>query len=278
MCASKDFVPSRIPSFYFMTLKFFDIHSHIQMKEFDHDRDAVLSRMESEGVGAIVVGVDLKSSGQAIAFAEKHDFLWATVGLHPHDNLKEMFDAGAYHELAKHPKVVAIGECGMDYSRTHAPEALVRQNDIFKKQIELALKEDKPLMLHIRDKPGRIDAYDDVVKILNEYKGTELRGNVHFFAGDWRIAQNFFDLGFTISFTGVITFANQYDEVIKNAPLKNILSETDCPFVAPMPYRGKRNEPVYVKEVVKRIAEIRGEPLEHIAETLLSNAKRVFSI
>ena len=247
------------------------------MKEFDKDREAVLSRMIEEEVGAIVVGVDLESSREAIALAETHDFLWATVGLHPHDNVSEVFDADAYRALARHPKVVAIGECGLDYSRImkHQSGIMEKQKNKFKEQIEIALELGKPLMLHVRD------SYEDVLNILNSYfilHTSKLRGNVHFFAGTSGIAEQFFALGFTVSFTGVITFANQYDEVIKNAPLQNILSETDCPFVAPVPYRGKRNEPVYVKEVAKRIAEIRGEDEAVIASALVANAKRVFGL
>lgn len=258
-------------------MEYIDAHSHVQMKEFDRDRDAVLRCMKEEGVGAIVVGVDFESSKQAVELAQKHDFLWATVGLHPHENLAEVFDAEAYRALARHPKVVAIGECGLDYSRITNHEShttIQKQKEKFKKQIELAVELKKPLMLHIRN------AYDDVLEILTPYtlKLAPYKGDVHFFAGTPDIAEQFFALGFTISFTGVITFASQYDEVIKTAPLENILSETDCPFVAPVPYRGKRNEPVYVKEVVKRIAEIRGESEQKIASALVTNTRRVFGM
>lgn len=248
------------------------------MREYDRDRDAVLRRMEEEGVGAIVVGVDLESSRQAVALAEQHDFLWATVGLHPHDNLTEVFDAEAYRALARHPKVVAIGECGLDYSRITNHEShttIQKQKEKFKKQIELAIELEKPLMLHVRD------AYDDVLEIIQNTTYNirhTLFGNVHFFAGTPEIAEQFSSLGFTISFTGVITFANQYDAVIKNVPLENILSETDCPFVAPVPYRGKRNEPVYVKEVMKHIAAIRGENYQKTAAALKENAERIFNL
>ena len=264
-------------------IHFFDAHSHIQMKEFDKDRDAVLSRMRDEGVGAIVVGVDLESSRAAVALAEKHDFLWATVGLHPHDNLEEVFDAEAYRALARHPKTVAIGECGLDYFKLQNSDFKLKeeQKKRFEEQLKLTAEVKKPLMLHIRDNPGQHGAYEDVLKILNlqfEILNLKLKGNVHFFAGTSDIAKQFFGLGFTISFTGVITFASQYDTVIKDAPLQNILSETDCPFVAPVPHRGERNEPVYVKEVVKRIAAIRGENEAAVATALAQNAKRVFGL
>ncbi len=264
-------------------MKYIDSHSHIQMREFDSDRDAVLSRMQDEDVGAIVVGVDYESSRAAVALAEKHDFLWATVGLHPHDNVREIFDKEAYRALAAHPKVVAIGECGLDYSRIKNQELRIKdeQKEKFRQQVALAAEMGKPLMLHCRPSRDSADAYEDVLDILitnYQLPITKPRGNVHFFAGTSDIAEKFFALGFTVSFTGVITFANQYDEVIKNAPLENILSETDCPFVAPVPYRGKRNEPVYVKEVVKRITEIRGEDETVVASALVANAKRVFNL
>src|SRR3989344_5409575 len=186
-------------------MKYIDLHSHIQMREFDRDRDAVLSRCEDEGVGAIVVGVDYGSSRDAVALAETHDFLWATVGLHPHDNLHEVFDAGAYRVLARHPKVVAIGECGLDYSRImkHESGIMEKQKNKFKEQIEIALELGKPLMLHVRD------SYEDVLNILNSYfilHNSKLRGNVHFFVGTFAIAEQFFAFGFTVSLTGVITF------------------------------------------------------------------------
>ncbi len=253
------------------------------MKEFDRDREAVLRRCEEEGVGAIVVGVDFESSKKAVELAESRDYLWATVGLHPRDNLREVFDADAYRSLAKHPKVVAIGECGLDYLRFKIEDLgfKKKQKERFEQQLDLAAELNKPLMLHIRDNPGKVDAYEDVLEILNHKSyilNHKFSGDVHFFAGTPDIAEQFFALGFTISFTGVITFANQYDEVIRKAPLDKILSETDCPFVAPVPYRGQRNEPVYVKEVVKRIAEIRGEKEEKVASALVENARRVFSL
>jgi len=138
-------------------------------------------------------------------------------------------------------------------------------------QINFALKHDKPIMIHARD------AYEEILQILESLGGptAKLRGNVHFFAGDWEIAQRFFAIDFTISFTGVITFTSDYDEVIKKAPLEKILSETDAPYVAPTPYRGKRNEPSYVQEVVKRIAEIRGEDFEEVRTALVNNALRM---
>jgi len=263
-----------------MPISFFDIHSHLDFKDYDADREEVINRMSESGAATIVVGVDERTSKRAVELAEKNKNIHACVGIHPNDS-KETFNEPYFEELLKYKKVVAIGECGLDYSRIKNKETNEqnfeknRQKELFIKQISFALKHNKPLMLHCRD------AYDDVLSILHSFLKTaksKLRGNVHFFAGDLKQAQKFFDLGFCVSFTGVITFSRDYDEAIKNAPLGMIMSETDSPFVAPMPYRGKRNEPSYVIEVVKKIAEVRGEDIEFIKKKLVENALRVFNI
>ncbi len=269
-------------------LKYFDSHSHIQDKAFDADREAVLARMQEEGIGALVVGTDRKMSEDAVALAEKCDFLWATVGQHPADNPQEDFDREKYLALARHPKVVAIGECGLDYYHETQNAKRKTQNELFEKHIELALEVKKPLMLHCRSSAGTLDAYEEMLKILNlrlygltdfiDFKTFEYPGNVHFFVGDWPVAEQFLKRGFTLSFTGVVTFARDYDEVIKRVPLDRLLVETDCPYVAPVPYRGKRNEPKYVKEIAQKVAEIRGENLEKIIEAMLQNALRAFGL
>ncbi len=171
--------------------------------------------------------------------------------------------------MLKDPKVVAIGECGLDYYRME-PESIEKQKKAFIEQVELANEIGKPLMLHIRN------AYKDALEILKQY--AKVKGDVHFFAGTSEDAKGFLDFGFTLSFTGVITFTHDYDEVIKNIPLDMIMSETDSPYVTPVPYRGKRNEPSYVREVVKKIAEIKGLPEEEVAKAIIANAKRVFAI
>ncbi len=169
----------------------------------------------------------------------------------------------------KSEKVIGIGECGLDYFHGKE-EAKEKQKELFENQIELAMESGKPLMLHIRD------AYEDAIEILNKYDG--VRGNVHFFAGSKGMAQQFLDLGFTLSFTGVITFAKEYEDLIKSIPLDRILSETDCPFVAPALYRGKRNEPSYVIEVVKKISEIKDLSFEEVSSQLLQNSKNLWGI
>jgi TatD DNase family protein len=192
----------------------------------------------------------------------------------------EVFDKEAYLKLLKDPKVVALGECGLDYFHLKE-ESIEKQKQALIEQIKLANEVSKPLMLHVRNgstgSPQVIpNAYTDVLEILKKY--AKVKGDIHFFAGSLEEAKGFLDFGFTLSFTGVITFTHDYDEVIKNTPLDMIMSETDAPYVAPVPYRGKRNEPSYVKEVVKKIAEIKNLPEEEVASAIMANAKRIFGI
>ena len=253
---------------------FFDIHSHINFSDFDRDREDVIERSLGGGVWMINIGSDFLSSRKALEIAERYDKgVYASVGLHPNDNEDEIFQMENYSQLAKNNKVVAIGECGLDLKNQKSN--LKNQKDIFEEQIKLAIKLDKPLMIHCRE------AHEEVIKILNTYyliHNTKLRGNIHFFSGDWEIAQKYFNLGFTISFTGVITFTRQYDEIIKKAPLEKIMIETDAPFVAPVPHRGERNEPLYVKKIAKKIAEIRKESYEKVAKVTTDNALKFFNI
>jgi TatD DNase family protein len=189
----------------------------------------------------------------------------------------EIFDKEAYRKLLADPKALGIGECGLDYYRCD-DDSIAKQKAAFISQIELANEFRKPIMLHIRNNPEdkTKNAYFDALDLLKKH--AEVRGDVHFFAGGVAEAKAFVDFGFTLSFTGVITFTHDYDEVIKNTPLEMIMTETDSPYVTPVPHRGKRNEPLYVKEVVKKIAEIKGLPEKEVAEAIISNARRVFGI
>lgn len=274
-------------------MNYFDIHGHINFPEYDADREEVIKRAQEAGVGIITVGVGLESSRQAIELAESHENMWAIVGIHPTDTHSDVADKEfeGIKELAKHPKVVAIGECGLDYFHS-MPEDIPKQKDLFEQHIQLANEVGKPLMLHVRNakpnskggattndsaiNPNEHNAYQEAIQILKQH--AKIRANFHFFAGTVQDARDIVGMGDTLSFTGVLTFARNYDEVIKNTPLTNIMSETDCPYVAPIPYRGKRCEPVHVIETVKKIAEIRGEPVEMAAAVLLGNAKKFFSI
>ncbi|MCK9345291.1 MAG: TatD family hydrolase [Candidatus Pacebacteria bacterium] len=270
-----------------MIPQFFDIHGHLNDVQFDQDRDVVLERMKMRSVGGVVVGTDEKTSREVVEMAEKSpEQIYAAIGIHPIDNRNEKFHESVFAELAQSPRVIAVGECGLDYSRPAEVSDVSlekkRQRALFEEQIDFAIAHNLPLMLHIRDcDKARADAHRDVLAILTEKKktaGEALRGDVHFFAQTLEIAREYFALGFTISFTGVITFSREYDEVIREAPLESIMSETDCPYVAPVPYRGKRNEPIYVEEVVKKIAEIRGEDFETVRAQLVANVIRTFNL
>ena len=264
-----------------MTFEYFDIHSHLYFPDYDKDREEEIKKIKKEKIGTITIGTDFESSKTAMEMTEKHDNLFASVGQHPGD-LKEdsVFDDRLEH-IAENKKVVAIGECGLDYFRVAPMNQSLKmiQKTIFEYHIDLALEKELPLMLHIRSSNGSQDAYNDALTILEHHakiSGDKLKGNAHFFAGDIETLKRFLTIGFTVSFTGVITFTRDYDEVLKYAPLQMILSETDAPFVAPVPHRGKRNSPLYVPEVVKKIAEIRGEELDTVKKALISNTERQF--
>ncbi len=261
-----------------MIPKFFDIHTHVNFPDFDKDRGEVIKRALDEGIWMINVGSDYESSKKAVEIAEKYqEGVYASVGLHPSDADAVGNRVSDICELAQHPKVVSIGECGLDFFRNREarnPKHEIRnkQIEIFKQQIELALELNKPLMIHCRD------AHNEVLEIVSSFKfqDSRLRGNIHFFSGTQEQARKYFDLGFSISFTGVITFSRDYDEIIKESALDKIMIETDAPFVAPAPWRGKRNEPLYVQEIAKKIAEIRGLSYEETAKITAENALRLF--
>ena len=252
-----------------MELKLIDAHAHLQFPQFDADRGQVIERAREAEMGVINVGTDLATSREAVKLAETYPNMWATVGLHPID-IDQKFDEATFLKLANHKKVIAIGECGLDYFHIKDSEERKKQIEIFERQIDLAQKVNKTLMIHCRN------AYQELLNILENYSA--LKFNLHFFAGNWEMAKRFLDLDCTLSFTGVVTFTNQYDEVIKNMPLDRLLVETDCPFVAPVPHRGKRNEPIYVEMVAKRVAVIRGLAAEEVAAAAKLNTERQFAL
>ena len=276
-------------------MNYFDVHSHPHDKAFDADREALLQEMLLKGVSTIAIGTDQTESKKAVKLAEENKNIYASVGLHPADNVTEVFDYEFYKALAKNTKVVAIGECGLDYfyienfferdqkekGITHNKDSEQdRQKRIFEEHINLAHELNKPLMLHIRAGKGSTDAYDDAIEMLTHAhtNGKTVTGNVHFFTGTLEIAKQFVALGLTISFPGVITFAKEYDEVVKEIPLEMIHAETDSPYATPVPHRGKRNSPIYVEEVVKKIAELKNLPIDVVKIKLLENAKRFFRV
>jgi TatD DNase family protein len=261
-------------------LRYIDVHAHLHDKAFDEDRDAVIKEMGSLSIGAITVGTDYEESKKALALANKYDNLWATVGFHPVDNKEEIFDITKYEELAYDKKVVAIGECGLDYywptlDGLDIEKEKERQKKIFIAQIELAKRIGKPLMLHGRPSKGTMDAYVDMLEILNAYKGG-VRGNAHFFVGDTKIAQGFLDLGFTMSFPGVITFAKELEETVSFVPLTSMHAETDSPYATPKPHRGKRNSSLYLPYILEKIAEVKNISKEEVERGIRQNTERLF--
>ena len=263
---------------------YFDAHSHISFSDFADDREAVLARMQEAAVSTITVGVDLESSQQAVAFAasvpripqEGASQIYASIGLHPRDRQDEVFDPTAFAELVRAPQVVAIGECGLDYYRIDVTSAeRKRQHEACEAQLAFAVEHHKPLMIHCRD------AHEEMIDLLRARKreyGEQLWGNIHFFTADTDTARAYLDLDFTLSFPGVITFARDYDDAVRLAPLNMLLVETDAPYAAPIPHRGRRNEPIHVREVVATLAELRGEPRETVRRATVENTHRVFRI
>jgi len=269
-----------------------DTHAHVNLDHYKNDADEVINRALGNGVSMINVGVDFKTSKKAIGLAEKFSGVWAAVGFHPNDS-REEFSQQALKELALNPRVVGIGETGLDYYRIKGNEEENKNNqkEIFKKQIELALELKKPLIIHCREahsagsgqarSAGSGQAHGDLLEILKSYfinLKSKQAGVLHSFSGNLEQAEKYREMGFKIAFNGIITFSRDYDEVILKTPLEDILIETDCPFLAPVPYRGQRNEPLHVIEVAKKIAEIKGALFDEIASQTTANACKVFNL
>jgi TatD DNase family protein len=255
-------------------LLLFDTHVHLNAEQFDEDVEEVMERAKETGVEyMVVVGFDRPTINRALELVEKYDFLYASVGWHPVDAIDmEEEDLQWIEELASHPKVVAIGEMGLDYHWDKSPRDV--QQDVFRKQIQLAKRVKLPIIIHNRE------ATQDIVDILREESAQEVGGIMHCFSGSSEVAQQCIDMNFYISLGGPVTFKNakKPKEVAKEIPLDNMLVETDCPFLAPHPYRGKRNEPAYVRLVAQQIAEIKEITVEEVEEITTENAKRLFGI
>lgn len=259
-------------------MKYIDIHSHLNIEPLYSAREEVVARMKEKGVTTITVGVDYETSRKAVELAREFPdvCIGATIGQHPNDNPEEVFDYDAFLKLASDPSVVAIGECGVDYFRLKGSDEdqtkeKDRQADLFRAHIKLATIANKPLMIHARPSKGMMDAYEAVLEMLTE-TGFAGRVNFHFFVGDLTIAKEIVSRGYTVSFDGPITFARDYDEVIEYLPIEHIMCETDAPFAAPMPHRGKTCEPWMVEEVIKKIAEIKKLSVHDLNEQLYINS------
>lgn len=251
---------------------YFDIHSHLDFANFDQDRGEVIEEMRQKSIWTINVGVDIETSKKSLELADSYAHIFACVGQHPTDaNIP--FDSKDYEDFMKNENVVAIGECGLDYFRGGK---LGEQEADFREQIKFAERYNKPLMIHARPSGGSMDAYDDVLSILSEYENTT--GNVHFFVGDKNIAKKFLDKGFSMSFDGPVTFADDYNEVIKYIPIDSLMVETDSPFATPEPHRGSRNNPTFVSYIIDAIASVRGEDTDFVRISTVENAMKLFNI
>jgi len=284
-----------------------DVHSHVQFPAYDEDRELVIERAQKNGVKMLAVGTQVSTSEAAIKLACQYpDDIWATVGYHPnhvvirsdhsvgvtnvwhHDHkeqseaVPEKFDIGRLRHLAKDSKVAAIGECGLDYYRLTTDEQQLTtiknlQKEVFLKQAELAKELNKPLMIHCRPSKKTDDAYYDLLHLLTTDR-QQTTAVIHFYVGSLEITKKLVAAGFYFTFGGVITFARDYDEVIKYIPLDRILLETDCPYVAPASYRGKRNEPAYIIETAKKMAELKGVNLENLVDQFYDSVLKIFKL
>lgn len=287
-----------VDNFYYIML--IDTHAHINFKDYKNDSDEVMKRALENNIWIINVAADFETSKKAIELAEKYPKgIFAAVGLHPISINEEKFDYEKYKELAQKEKVVAIGETGLDYAvfirkqserlekevfvKTESRSELYQkeieiiknlQKALFKKHIELAIELNKPLIIHCRN------SHEDLIKMLKAKSynlKTNLKGVIHCFSGNLEQAKEYRKLGFKIGLNGIITFSRDYDEVILGAPIEDILLETDCPYLAPVPYRGKRNEPLYIIEVAKKLAEIKNLSLENVIKQTTRNANNLFN-
>lgn len=289
----------------YMNPKYIDIHAHTNFKAFEEDRDEVINRTLKEGTWVINIGTQYDTSKKAVEMTNEYkEGVYATIGLHPihtdasyHDEAElgeegkeftsrgEIFDKEKYKELVKLGKVVGVGECGLDYYRMEK-DTIANQKVAFIGQIEFANELGLPLMLHIRNNEEDLNtnAYMDALEILKQY--SKVKGVSHFFAGTTEDAKAFIDFGFYISFSGVITYPIKkntlrninYEKIIKVLPLDKIMADTDSPYVAPVPHRGTRNEPLYVADIVRKIAKIKGLKEDEMADIILTNARRLFRI
>ena len=248
-----------------------DSHAHVNFPQFDKDRPAVLRRAREAGlVGLVNIGTSAVTSQGSVTLAEQHDFVYATVGIHPHDadSLTPAVLAGL-RSLARNENVVAVGEIGLDYYRDYSPRAVQRQ--AFADQLALASELRLPVVVHSRD------SHEDVLTILSDWKGT---GVLHTYAAGLKHLEQVIEMGFFIGISGPVTYkrAGELRDVVRAAPVERLLVETDCPYLAPTPHRGKRNEPAHVRLVAQAVARVRDESVEHIARETTKNARRLFGL
>jgi len=262
---------------------FIDSHAHLDSKQFDIDREQVIARAREAGVANILAignGDGPVNFDCGIRLAEKYDFMYASIGIHPHE--ARLADQAAFDrmaQLARHPKVIAWGEIGLDYHYDHSPRETQRQ--VFAQQMELAAAAGLPIVIHCRPSDGSDNAWGDCLRLINEqWAARGLGGILHCFTGTWEQARRGLDMGFMISFAGNVTFpkAEQIRDAARQAPLDRMLIETDCPYLAPIPHRGKRNEPAFVTETAAKLGELRGLSREEVGQRTSSNFYDFFKL
>ncbi len=251
-----------------------DSHTHLDFKDFNSDREEVLRRAERVGLKVIInAAFDLESSRRAVQLAEQYPLIYASAGIHPHDASKAVSDfPQQLEEISTHPKVVALGEMGLDYYRDRSPRQV--QQVVFRKQLRVAIKVNLPVIIHDRD------AHEEVLDILEEEGVPAAGGVMHCFSGDYKLAQRVTEMGLYISIAGPVTYPKNTDlaKVVSTVPLDRLLLETDAPFLAPVPLRGKRNEPANVVHVAERVAALRGTTGERVGRACLENTRRLFAL
>lgn len=261
-----------------------DTHAHLDFPEFEADREAVLARARESGVGHIIaVGFDMRSSQAVVDLAERHADLSAAVGVHPSDaSTWNRAVAEELERLGRHPKVVAIGETGLDFYRNGSPRTI--QRIAFQEQLELAAKLGLPVVVHDRDAHGEVmaalRAWASSAEVAGNPSYDRGLGVLHCFSGDLAMAEQLVAMGFLISFAGPITYpkSTRLAELARKLPLNSIVVETDSPYLAPQPWRGRRNEPAYVTAVAEKVAALRSAPVAAVAEATTANARRAFGL
>ncbi len=262
---------------------FVDSHAHLDGERFDSDREEVIARAREAGVATIVAIGNGDGPAQVdcgIRLAEKYEFIYATIGVHPHE--ARLADEGAYlnmERLARHPKVLAWGEIGLDYYYDHSPRET--QKEVFTRQMELAAAAKLPIVIHCRPSEGSDDAWEHCLGLIHDHWAPQgLGGILHCFTGNWPQAKRALDMGFMISFAGNVTFpkAQQIRDAALEVPLDRMLIETDSPYLAPVPHRGKRNEPAFVKETARTLGELRGLSSDQAGELTSRNFYKFFKL
>lgn len=280
-----------------MAIQWVDTHAHLDDRQFDGDLDAVVGRAAQAGVKWMVtIGADLPSSRAAVALCERYPNVYAAVGVHPHDAKSlDRATLDILRNLAAHPRVVAIGEIGLDYYRDRSPRDV--QRTALEAQLALATELGKPVVIHIRDQPGQRTAYDQALSILRTWlpdaqlpnsptpqppnpQTPQPPGVLHCFSGDFQVAQAALDLGFCIGVDGPVTYPSAGDlrAIVAQLPLEHMLLETDCPYLPPQAWRGRRNEPAYLTYIAAKVAEVKGVDLAKVAEVTTANAARLFCL